>query len=702
MANKIIIAMVLGLIIGFSTHFTLPAIELVGQGFVMLLQMTALPYISVSLIYGIGSMSRRQGKQLLQFGALTFLLLLITVLLFIGLSPLAFPDWSAAAFYSASNQAQAEPLNILELFLPANPFNSYAQAIIPAVVIFSVFVGLGFIGLEQKRRSLYVFRDIREALTIVTNLVMKLAPIGVFAIALNASATIDNNQLDGLMVYIITAASIVVLLTFIIFPLLVATITPLTYRQVLFAAKDALITAFATGSIFIVLPVIAENVKKQLSEYAKIHSEVKRIPSVVVPISYSLPVGGKLLAILFVLFAGWFSGENVNVSDYLSLMIFGVMQLFGSSMIAVPNLLDSANVSASMFELFIVAEQLIISRLGALLSVMFITVLSLLTTLLTINKVKFYLRPFAILTVSAPLCTILIFVMLSASFELISHPYQGYEKFINRNLLIPSAEAKYLREPDNSQLTNVLAQTQKDTLTIIKQRGFIRMGYYRDSLPYAFHNKDGLLVGLDIELGHLLAQELNVAIEFVLIYRKQTKQLLSNGYLDIVTGIPVTPKNLLEYNLTTAYTEEPLSLLVRDIDRHKFSHWQKFIGKEELVIGVPEAYFYEPSVSKNLPNNTVWELSTPRLFFQEQGENIDAMMYGAAGASAWTLLYPDYSVVTPKPHAPPLAIAFPVAQGDIAFERFISLWIQMKKRSKTIDALYRYWIEGKEPGRFVK
>ncbi|WOH39348.1 cation:dicarboxylase symporter family transporter [Thalassotalea fonticola] len=699
MANKIILAMFLGLVIGFSTQFTLPIVDLTGQGFVMLMQMTALPYISVSLIYGIGSMSRKQGKQLVKFGASTLLILSSTVLLFIGLSPLAFPDWSAAAFYSASSQAPAVEQNILELFLPANPFNAYAQAIIPAVVIFSIFIGLGFIGLENKRRTLYIFKDLRESLTLVTNFVMKFAPIGVFAIALHSSATIKPDELDGLMVYIATAACVVLLLSFLVLPLLVAIITPLTYKQVILTAKDALITAFATGSIFIVLPLIAQSVKKQLFDYAKMHNDAKRIPSVIVPISFSLPIGGKLLAILFVLFAGWFSGETVDVQDYPGLMIFAVMQLFGSSMIAVPNLLDSVNISASMFDLFVVAEQLIISRLGALLSVMFITAMSLLTTLLIMNKVKFYVKPFTILAASAPIGSALIFILLSVTFNSISHPYKGYEKFINRDLLLPSAQASYLKEP--AVVSGPFGKRSK-TLDIIKQRGVLRMGYYRDSLPYAFQNKDGKLVGLDIELGHLLAQELGVNIEFVLIYRNQTKALLSNGYLDIVSGIPVTPKNLLKYTLTSSYTAEPFSLLVRDTDRRKFTYWKDIIDNKALTIGVPEAYFYEQSIEKNMPNNKVWELSTPRLMFKEQGDNIDAMMYGAAGASAWTLLYPDYAVVMPKPFAPAFDIAFPVATGDLAFERFISHWIAMKKRSKTIDALFSYWIEGKQPNIFIK
>ena len=699
LGNKILIALCLGLIIGFTTKFTLPIIELTGQGFIMLLQMTALPYISVSLIYGIGSMSRKQSKKLLYHGSIAFVILSLFTLLIIFLSPIAFPNWDAAAFYSAADMLVQPKTNILESFIPSNPFKAYAEAIVPAVVIFSIFLGVGFIGVENKRRSLYVFKDLRHALSLVTNSVMKLGPLGIFAIAMHASATLNPDELDGLIVYITTVASIVFLLTFVILPLLVAIFTPLTYRQTLSTAKEASITAFATGSLFVVLPIIVESVRDQLKDYAKMYNDARRIPSIMVPISYSLPIGGKLVALLFVLFAGWFSGENVSVLEYPELMILGVFQLFGSTMIAIPNLLDSFDISQNMFSLYIVSEQLIVSRLAALLSVMYMTVLSLLITLMLMGKVQFHLKPFFSFIISVPICTMLIFGLLSFGFDSISHQYQGYSKFIDRELLLTPAKARYLKEPSAIAQFNFKSD---DILENIQSRGFIRMGYYRDSLPYVFNNKDGKLVGLDVEIAHLLANELDVEIEFVRIFRNQTDKLLNNGYLDLVAGIPITPESLISFTLTQSYVKEPLALLVRDEDRKSYTNWVDILKAEDLVIGIPEAFFYAKAIRENLPNNTVWEMSTPRIMFKEKGEDIDAMIYGAAAASAWTLLYPDYSVIIPKPHLSPLSMGFPIPSGDHRYEHFLSNWIKLKQNSKTIDAFYQYWIEGENPGYFVK
>ncbi|WP_371376334.1 cation:dicarboxylate symporter family transporter [Thalassotalea aquiviva] len=699
MGNINILALIIGLIIGFSTHYTSPFLAQIGQGFVLLLQMTALPYIAVSLIFGIGSMSRIQAKKLAVYGTITFFILLLCALIIILIAPTAFPKWQSAAFYNPSIANVAPPQDFLKMFIPANPFASFAESTVPAIVIFSIFVGVGFIGVENKRRSLYVFKDIRHALSLVTNAVMKVSPIGFLAIAWNASASIKPDELNAIAVYTITAASIVVLLTFMILPMLLAIITPLSYKQVLQTAKEAAVTAFATGSLFVVLPIIVESVRDQLRDYAKTYNDARRIPSVIVPISYSLPLGGKLLSILFVLFAGWFAGEDIALSQYPELIAISLMQLFGSVMIAVPNLLTSFNINDGMFELFLISEQVIVSRLSALMSVMFITALSLLVTLLLMNKVRFYPKSFFSFVLAAPLGTWLILWALSYGFDAITHQYQGYEKFINRNLLLPAVEHNVLKQPDLNHSPNHI---RGDVLARIAQRGYLRMGYYRDSLPYTFHNKNGELVGMDIEIAHLLATELNVGLEFVQIYRDQTQTLLQNGYLDMVSGIPVTPSNLLDYTLTQAYLSEPVALLVKDERRVEFSQWAQILTQGELIIGVPEAFFYAKGIRKNMPNLEVWELSTPRLFFKEQGKNIDAMLYGAAGATAWTLLYPEYSVVIPKPNVAPIAYAFPITSEDQHFANFLNNWITMKQRSGTLDAFFTYWIEGKPPGIFVK
>ncbi len=695
---QIITAMIVGLIIGTTTSTVFTGVNEIANAFVMLLQMTALPYISLSLITGIGGLSSAKISSTIKKSLTILLSLIALVLFFILLAPIAFPSWQSADFYSVNTIKTVQEFDLIQLFIPTNPFYSFAHGLIPSVVMFSIFVGIGLMQVRAKKQTLLALIGLNNAIINVSFMVMKLAPLAIFCIALRAAATIDASQIDGLLVYIVTASVLVFLLTFLILPAIVATITPLEYKDILKATRSAMITAFATGSFFIVIPLIVEKTKQLIEKMTISNSNLKSnaliAPSIIVPISFSLPIGGKLLALLFVLFAAWFSGSQVSAGNYLNLLTVGLSQLFGSTSVAMPSLLQLFNVPSSLFELFLVAENLIVGRLGALLSVIFSASLVILIATSILKQFTFKWRSFGKFLIILPAISIIAFISLRFTFDSISYQYQGYKKFIERDFVMLDIKSTVLKSPENVEINS---QPYVDVLTRIKQRGFIRVGYFRDDLPYSFHNNEGKLVGFDIEIINLLADDLGVSIEFVRIFHKQAQKLLSSGYLDMTTGVPVLPNNMKELTLTVPYSSQSIAFIVKEERRSEFTDWKTIFSKEELIISIPELYYSENIIKRYFKHSKVWEISTPRLYFKEKYQHIDAMLFGAPTASAWTLLHPEYTVVAPKPAQPPLAMAFAINSEDRAFELFMRNWIQMKKQNNDIDRLFNYWIAGKNP-----
>ncbi len=699
---RIIVAMLTDLIIGATTSTVYAGVNEIADAFVMLLQMTALPYIILSLIIGIGSLSANKIKSAIKKTLTILIALVALVLFFILLTPIAFPDWKSADFYSLNTIQTAQELDLIQLFIPTNPFYSFAHGLIPSVVMFSLFIGIGLMQVKAKKQTLMALTGLNNAIINVSTMVMKLAPLAIFCIALRAAATIDSSQIDGLLVYIVSASVLVLLLAFLILPAIVATITPLDYRDILKASREAMITAFATGSFFIVIPLIVEKTKQLIDEMAvnnsKVRSDVKldaiMVPSIIVPISFSLPVGGKLLALLFVLFAAWFSGSQVSASHYVFLLTAGLPQLFGSTSVAMPNLLELFNVPASLFELFLVSESIIVGRLGSLLSVIFAISLVILIATSLLKQFTFKWRIFSKYLIILPVISIVAFVSLRFTFDNISYQYQGYTKFIERDFIMVDIESKVLKGPENIAENS---QPDTDVLTRIEKRGFLRIGYFRDDLPYAFHNNEGKLVGFDIEILNLLADDLGVSIEFVRIFHHEAKALLSSGYLDMTTGIPVLPSNMKEFTLTVPYSSQSIAFIVKEERRSEFTNWQNIFSNDKLIIGIPELYYNDNLIKRYFKHGKVWEISTPRLYFKKEYSHIDAMLFGAPTASAWTLLHPEYTVVSPKPAQPPLSMAFAINNEDNAFELFMRNWIQMKKQNNDIERLFKFWIAGKKP-----
>ena len=148
---------------------------------------------------------------------------------------------------------------------------------------------------------------------------------------------------------------------------------------------------------------------------------------------------------------------------------------------------------------------------------------------------------------------------------------------------------------------------------------------------------------------NLLAKDLGVSVEFVRVFHHEAEALLQSGYLDITTGIPVIPDNMIKFTLTVPYSTQSLAFIVKDERRKEFKNWSEIIENKDLTIGIPETFFYQKAVERNFIYNKAWEISTPRLFFKEKYEHIDGMLFGAAAASAWSLLHPEYTVIVPKP-----------------------------------------------------
>jgi len=78
------------------------------------------------------------------------------------------------------------------------------------------------------------------------------------------------------------------------------------------------------------------------------------------------------------------------------------------------------------------------------------------------------------------------------------------------------------------------------------------------------------------------------------------------------------------------------------------------------------------------------------------------MLYTAESASAWTLIFPRYSVVIPQglEYKAPLSLALPNRHPE--FMGFINLWLKVAKTKGLINRLEAYWIYGrteKEDGK---
>ncbi len=692
LSTFILIGFVLGILCGLFFGEYCSFLEVIGGAFIGLLQMTVLPFVILSLIKGLGQLAYHEASSLAKKCGLLLLLLWSITFAVILIMPLAYPNWESASFFSTSAIQKRVPFNFIDLYIPTNPFYSMANNIVPAVVLFSIGIGVALIGVKNKQSLLDSITVLTDALTKVAFWVVNLTPIGIFAITAHASGTMNGDEFGRLQVYFVSYFGIWALLSFWILPGLVTSFTRLRYFDIIKLSKDALITAFATQNLFIVLPLLLKSCKDILVKNDLDSKDSDAIVDVVVPTCFTFPNAGVLLTLSFVLFAGWFTDSQISLLQYPTFIISGLLSFFGSVIVAIPFLLDLFRIPADTFQLFI-ASDFLIAPFGTLLAAMHILVLTLLAVVALNGKLTIIWSRLIRYTI---LSIVFVAVTLGATHffltHFITHEYSKDKLLVEMHLLENAMPIKVHKPPHPLPVVHA---PQKSGLDLIIERGSLRVGYLKDQLRFVFVYSAGDLVGFDVAIAQELARELGVTLEFVLLEHKKMAEQLTAGHCDILmAGIAITTDNSRDMTFTTPYMDATLALIVKDYRRDEFVNRSALNKLSPLKVGALDIPYFTSLIKKSLPHAEIVFFDSPREFFKGKGDKLDAFLFTAEGGSAWTLLYPDYTVVIPAPDYTKVPLAYAVAKGDTEFINFLNSWIILKQKDATFEKAYKYWILG--------
>jgi ABC-type amino acid transport substrate-binding protein len=245
-------------------------------------------------------------------------------------------------------------------------------------------------------------------------------------------------------------------------------------------------------------------------------------------------------------------------------------------------------------------------------------------------------------------------------------------------------------------LDPVIFDSKQPRLERIRKDGILRVGYNAARMPFTFFNAKGDLVGFDIEMANELAGDLGVNLEFIPFQIDTMEQQLKLDHFDIImSGIPMITFFLEEMSFSRSYLDTTMALVVKDYRRGEFNRFDDIKNISDLKIGIVSTQTYAAKAKELLPRAQVVALNSHYQFFEGAGGDLDALLVSAEMGSAWTLLYPDYQVVVPKPNIHKIPMSYPIAGNDQAMINFMNHWVELKKKDKTIDRLYNYWILGK-------
>lgn len=467
--------------------------------------------------------------------------------------------------------------------------------------------------------------------------------------------------------------------------------TPVTYREIFTSFRISFITAFVTGSLLVVLPMMIEEIRQLLARYNMSDEETDATVDVLIPTTFNFPSVAMLLVLSFILFAAWYSGSPLTFSNYPLFATAGLFVAFGGSNIALPFLLDMFQLPADMFDLFLVANVLT-NFFFMSLSAMNLAVLTLLSVFLirgrTTPKLPLLANLGVLLFVGTPL------LLKGSAFLMnngINYEYSGYQDFVAQELVGTTVDVQNIEYQTKARKSTADSRLQQATAS-----GWLRIGHSSDSLPWAFRNDHGTTVGFDIQLLHSMANDLGVGLQIMRLDPDQVGHALSSGQIDLyASGMLLDTAKVREFEFSKAYSHTTLGLLLADHKRQEYESLDDLVKADDKAIGLLQAPSSLRQVELSLPERDFVDVFSARDFLQGKVEELDVLLMSVEAASAWTLVYPEYTAIIPKGRKVTIPLVFGLPSDDPRFKRYVDTWIDSASSFGIMDAARNRWILGK-------
>lgn len=330
LASQIFIGLILGIIVGAIFYGSVTAqsyLQPLGDIFLRLIKMIVVPIVFSSIVVaiaGVGdlkSVGKLGGKSLFYFIVVTMIAIgvgLVSANIFqpgagLNMNELEKSDISNYVKTTESEEGKSFIETIVHI-VPSNPFQAMVEGDMLAIIFFSVMFGIGIAAIGEKGKPvLQFFQGAANAMFYVTNVIMKFAPIGVFALIGVTISKFGLASLIPLGKLVITVYGTMIFFVIVILGL-IAKFVGYSIFKLIKNLKEELILAFSTASSETVLPRIMDKMETAGCP--------KHVATFVIPTGYSFNLDGSTLyQALAALFIAQMYGIELSVIEQITLML---------------------------------------------------------------------------------------------------------------------------------------------------------------------------------------------------------------------------------------------------------------------------------------------------------------------------------------------------------------------------------------------
>lgn len=271
-----------------------PVIGPVGSIFIKLLKMLIVPLIVATMITGVTRVGdvRRLGS----LGTKTFVFYIVTTFTAVAIGLVVVnivqPGLGGSSAGLQAPDAVNTPVSVGSIFLgmiPDNPIRAAADGQILPLIVFSLLFGAALTTIGKRAQPLLgFFESLNDAMMKLTDWIIRLTPIGVFALIANVIVTTGPGVFANVGKYMFCVVLGLAIHATVALPLLLKFFGGASPLRFVSKMAPALTTAFSTASSSATLPLTIECVEKE--------AEVPpRVASFVLPLGATINMDGTAL-----------------------------------------------------------------------------------------------------------------------------------------------------------------------------------------------------------------------------------------------------------------------------------------------------------------------------------------------------------------------------------------------------------------------
>ena len=347
---QIMIAMVLGVVVGTLFNEKIQSIKLLGDIFLRLIQMSIILLVMGQIIEAVGSLNPKElGKQgikvIVIFLVTSFLAASFGMLMGIMLKPGVGMDLSSLASGVKIDTSNIGSVSDTVLgFFSTNVIKSMADGVIVQVILFAILFGaaLSYVRIEKENsRLLEIIIEFNKIILRMISIIMKIAPLGIFSLIASTIGKVGVGVILPLSKYL----GIYGLSTFIYLAIgfvLVSIYCKINIRKLIKGMTQMSLMALATTSSAVTLPIEMKDAREKLGIGEK-------VTKLVLPLGMTLNSNGSAMHMAFTI---------VTISQIYGVTYSGGQYLYIAALSTLVSLANAVVPGAGLVSLAIIVPQM--------------------------------------------------------------------------------------------------------------------------------------------------------------------------------------------------------------------------------------------------------------------------------------------------------------------------------------------------------